>query len=40
MTSDWDAQIARCKERIQDNILVQKFEAKLETLQEEKARQE
>lgn len=30
----------RCKERVQDNILVQRFDAKLETLQEEKTHQE
>lgn len=37
---DWDAQIERCKERIEDNILVSRFKAKLEILEEEKAYKE
>ncbi|CAI7614866.1 unnamed protein product [Penicillium pancosmium] len=37
---DYDAQIERCQERIKDNIMVSRFEARLEALKADKAEKE
>ncbi|KAJ5102764.1 hypothetical protein N7532_003293 [Penicillium argentinense] len=37
---DFDAQIKRCKERIEDNILVSRFQAKLKQLEDDKEKRD
>ncbi|KAJ5589939.1 hypothetical protein N7450_003911, partial [Penicillium hetheringtonii] len=37
---DYDAQIERCEERIKDNIMVSRFQEKLEALKEDKAQKD